>query len=436
MARKLAILLLLLLGAPLLALTGWIALNRTDLPTPRDEDLRLERSTVPEDANGFHLLIAAVEAVDMPGDKETWERLRAFRAGETQDTGWILAHVARNRQAIELLRAALAAPVMQLPPPDYEPEAMQVRTDLLPTLQQLVHLAGAESRIALERGDPEQAIELASLGLRLGHALSAAESVALLDLLVAASCQSLSLQDLEHVVRELAISGDTARELLELLAANRLSQAGWREVWAFEYQFVKAAFEAGLATADGADPTLFDEAGAAGWTLALLPGSYLLHPNRTLSELAGGYRDQVQKSARFCTDAGLAVGEAAEEETGLGARVLLLPNPVGRILLEVARPDLDRFQLRRCYFETRLALTQTLIALKAYWHEHASLPERLDDLVPAWIAAVPRDAFDGAPIRYSRSEQRIHSIGDDLVDGGGESADPTDRAEPSLSLAF
>ncbi|MGI9591646.1 MAG: hypothetical protein ACR2P8_09785, partial [Myxococcota bacterium] len=236
MARKLAILLLLLVGAPLLALTGWIALNRTDLPSPQDEDLRLERRLVPEESNGFHSLAAAAEAIDMPGDKETWQRLRAFRAGEEQDKEWILGHVARNQRATALLRSALAAPVIQLPPPAYDPDAMKVRTDLLPKLQQLVHLAGAQSRIALEGGDHEQAIEFASLGLRLGHALSAAESLDLVDLLVAASCQSLSLQDLEHVIREIAMPPTIARELLDLLAANRLSRAGWREVWSFEYQ--------------------------------------------------------------------------------------------------------------------------------------------------------------------------------------------------------
>ena len=45
----------------------------------------------------------------------------------------------------------------------------------------------------------------------------------------------------------------------------------------------------------------------------------------------------------------------------------------------------------------------------------------LADLVPRFLAAVPTDPFNGAPLRYKRSEQGfiVYSIGPDGHDDGG-----------------
>ena len=50
------------------------------------------------------------------------------------------------------------------------------------------------------------------------------------------------------------------------------------------------------------------------------------------------------------------------------------------------------------------------------------LPATLDELVPAFLDAVPLDPFDGKPLRYRATNDTyvVYSIGPDRVDDGGE----------------
>jgi hypothetical protein len=52
---------------------------------------------------------------------------------------------------------------------------------------------------------------------------------------------------------------------------------------------------------------------------------------------------------------------------------------------------------------------------------HDALPDSLDDLVPAFLPAVPIDPYDGKPLRYKKLEKGycIYSIGPNLKDDGG-----------------
>lgn len=436
MIRKIAFTLGLLLLTPVLVLPGWIALNRTDLPSPDDADLELDLAELADESNGFARLAAAARAVDMPDGNATWERLRAFRAGETWEPDWISELVRRNERATALLRSALAAPVLQFPAVDYSGDAITQRTDLLLEIQQLLRVAGAQSRMKLRSGHTGEALELATLGTRVARAVSTAKNIDLVDLLMAGSYQSISLWDLECIVRAAPISRAAAYELNELLESSRWNARSWHDVWAFEYQFLKAAF-ARAADSDDDEPEFTQMFGLPAWGTRLIPTDYLWQPNRTLSLLAEFYRDQAEKSERFCADAGLVLDDHFGPEETAALPTLLLPNGVGRLIIQISRPNFDRFQLRRCHFETRVSLAQALIAAKAYWHEEARLPEDVNDLVPRYLSELPLDHYDGAPIRYSRSRKLIYSIGDDFEDAGGnDETDASDRAEPTLSLAF
>ena len=63
--------------------------------------------------------------------------------------------------------------------------------------------------------------------------------------------------------------------------------------------------------------------------------------------------------------------------------------------------------------------TSVLLALRAYHIDHGRLPQHLDALVPDYLDAVPRDPWDGKPLRYSAARRQIWAVGDDLVDDGG-----------------
>lgn len=65
--------------------------------------------------------------------------------------------------------------------------------------------------------------------------------------------------------------------------------------------------------------------------------------------------------------------------------------------------------------------TLAAIALAAFHREHRAWPSSLDQLVPAYLPALPLDIFDGKPLRYrlATNGPLLYSIGSDFTDDGG-----------------
>lgn len=71
--------------------------------------------------------------------------------------------------------------------------------------------------------------------------------------------------------------------------------------------------------------------------------------------------------------------------------------------------------------DARREVARTALALTAYRQKHGRFPERLDQLVPEFLRAVPVDPFDGQPLRLRRAGDNllVYSIGPNRVDDGG-----------------
>jgi hypothetical protein len=101
----------------------------------------------------------------------------------------------------------------------------------------------------------------------------------------------------------------------------------------------------------------------------------------------------------------------------------------GGLLTRLLWPALGRMlELEtRCTAEALLA--QTALAVERYRLAEGHLPESLEDLVPAYMEAVPKDPFDGRRLRYFTPENGfvVYSVGDDLTDNGGVERDGRGR---------
>jgi len=65
----------------------------------------------------------------------------------------------------------------------------------------------------------------------------------------------------------------------------------------------------------------------------------------------------------------------------------------------------------------------TVVAIERYRLSKGELPNKLDELVPAYPAAVPTDPFDGVePLRYKKLTKGyvVYSVGMDGQDDGGD----------------
>jgi hypothetical protein len=77
------------------------------------------------------------------------------------------------------------------------------------------------------------------------------------------------------------------------------------------------------------------------------------------------------------------------------------------------------------------------LAVEQFRRRHGKLPERLDELMPEFIPAVPADAFDGNPLRYvvGRDRYIVYSVGQDLIDQGGlKGALPNDPGDLTFEV--
>jgi hypothetical protein len=61
------------------------------------------------------------------------------------------------------------------------------------------------------------------------------------------------------------------------------------------------------------------------------------------------------------------------------------------------------------------------VGLHRYRAQHGRFPEKLRELVPEFLEAVPRDPFDGKEMKLKSDDQGIvvYSIGPNMVDDGG-----------------
>ncbi len=90
--------------------------------------------------------------------------------------------------------------------------------------------------------------------------------------------------------------------------------------------------------------------------------------------------------------------------------------------------DVNEFTARNVFkVIAKSRMLQLNLALKAWHLEHRDLPERLDQLVPDCLPALPLDPFNGKAIGYDNEASLLWCVGPDLKkhDGNAKSNDDT-----------
>ncbi|PXA05622.1 hypothetical protein DDZ13_01750 [Coraliomargarita sinensis] len=172
---------------------------------------------------------------------------------------------------------------------------------------------------------------------------------------------------------------------------------------------------------------------------------------RTLNEMFQLYSELVRQFDRPLSQRNFeyanAVGENGE---GKGWGSYINRNPIGGIIRSTLTRSMTLVLNKISMAEVSASATRLSMALQAYYMEHESLPDRLDELVPEYLPMIPRDPYDGQPMRYSKERKIVYSVGDDFVDHGGseksfqfqvdyyddEDAAEHDTAEPTYPLRF
>jgi len=146
--------------------------------------------------------------------------------------------------------------------------------------------------------------------------------------------------------------------------------------------------------------------------------------------------DDIAAEARFAAQmdraAGLPYDQAKEVAEQLDRDLRAQP---GGILTRLLMPALGAVAEVAARAEARRGTARVGLALYAYRGRNGRLPDKLDELAPDFIPALPRDPFDGQAMKSKRTEQGtvVYSIGPDMTDNGGA---PFDREKKTGDITF
>lgn len=110
------------------------------------------------------------------------------------------------------------------------------------------------------------------------------------------------------------------------------------------------------------------------------------------------------------------------------AQLAVLDTWQGKLMLlsRIGLPNFNKAFQTALRYETRRELTIAALAVERHRLRHGRPPATLNDLVPAFLPAVPVDWMDGKPLRYRLNPDGAYtlwSIGEDLKDDGGDGSD-------------
>ncbi|MBN1361196.1 MAG: hypothetical protein JW993_11410 [Sedimentisphaerales bacterium] len=348
-----------------------------------------------EEAEGIPLFHSRTElpARTVPLDEQTQAKLAPL--------------LEANREALELLHAAASVPDCRYP--------VDLRlgngawTAHLTPLRDATRLLILEAALSAARNDSESATGAVVSGYGLARSLL--KEPVTISQLVRMSCGNLTSQALERVVNRVELSDAQLVRIEEALLASYDPNAIARGLVG-ERCFMLSNFRDPRATGVNGPPGVVWQVFNA---LGLLDRGlirYLDHTSAAI-EVAQGEPHRRQKA--------IAQVES-QRETGSKLTSIFdsLAPAFGRIVI------LDLHHL------ARLQVTRTALAVQRYRLAHGELPQRLDDLMPAFLEIVPADPFDGQPLRFQKLAPGfiVYSVGSDGTDDAGQERQPMKSGQP------
>ena len=407
--------LLVLLGGA--ATLGWLACR--DDPPPDDGDLWVRGESIPDAENGFLLLDEAQRSAIQPPDSTA-----VYRAieGDAWNATAVESFLAANAKALALRDQGLARGGFRWPDSGSTHAA---------SAGYLV-LAKCSSLRSLElfrRGREKEAIDEALKNIDLGCRLENGQGL-FIHYLAGIATKDFGLHRLQQLVADAKLDSAELRECGQRLSPCGIASQGAANAARAEYRIRCSSIDGVLAqlTHRGSRPPSIR---------AGLVWSYELKVNRTKVVLAAVCRAQVANAGLTYSESAPARDRLAKEASTSEADMQsalswLRPNGLGRSVLAVALGVGDPGAEVKCRENVHVSAIRLQIAILGFQKAKGKLPDRLDDLVPEFIEAVPPDDFDGKPMRWSKEKRIVYSVGPDLADDGGNETEVARQGHKDL----
>lgn len=385
------------------SLTVLISISGDD-PAPDDSDLRLPRLNLPEDENAFTWFDKAVGALERGADVEgIYEALASEEEGAEDEAEYLLDD---NGDALALVAKGMTCARLEVPPVN----DMTVRMPYLAQWQKISRLKALRSLLLARQGRAEEALEEAVDVVRFGRKIQGGRG-AFLVFLTGCVVRESGLEALRNALYECEPDGAVLARCEADVAALNLDAQDHANSLRVEYVAMANTLDA-LAKGE------LREMVHVPAPLALSNYTCFYKPNMTKAILADSIRAIIDgKEPVFSTS---ATDPKLNPHTYHNRRKLVLSgNFIGISCLGMMLPGLSQAVLVEPRDSCSIGATRLLIAIKRHRMETGALPEKLDALVPGWLDAVPRDAFDGKPLRYDPERRVVYSVFRNLTDDGG-----------------
>lgn len=258
-------------------------------------------------------------------------------------------------------------------------------------------ILGLRAVVRLEQGEVEEAFQDILLGLRLSASIS--EEPILISHLVRIATLSLELQAVREGMQRGAWSDAQLREIaaelggMDLVAEGRRAMEGERAfgIGTLEY-FRQLGWWRGedkvVSLSDGTD-SMED------LMLRFMPDGFYYLNMLKISEL----------HEQFTIGVFDVEGHRIQKEVtdGFDEVFLSMPTRPSTIFVKMLMPALSKATLRTAHMQTLVDAGVVACGVERFRLERGVLPERAEDLVPDYLAAVPRDVIAGEPLGYVQS---------------------------------
>jgi hypothetical protein len=384
----------------------------------------LEKDVDPDSAFGLLRRACALEAkIKKPDDFKKESQRIAFEPWSDEAFPATSKMLAESREALALVRRAIESPNQQVPAWTSPNDDMSYLTQVIDFAR--IYRAGAAERMA--SGDRTGALGELSDAMRMSDILSRGGT--LLQRLVEITCEKLACQSMRRIALETDVPAEAARTLIDALLSIDKNCEPFAEAFRQETPGMKAAVEMCYDPSHSNWQALIDmgvrqesdrlfcwSARHAGWIVGSTP-------DETLKNIRARYSHLIQLAARPYDAEQTRHVDSLVTPPENGWFWFTVRDPYGlyletRDLVNLA--DLTTKHLSRIL---DLRATATVLAIRQFQQAEKHPPNTLEELVPRWLPAVPRDPFDDKPLRYRVNTADgtwiVYSVGPDQKDDGG-----------------
>lgn len=387
--------------------------------------LRYEPRAIPDNENAYLVLEEAARRLEQSSGFDRADLTQAAQ-NRPYDPEEARAWLEEREFVVESIRRAAALSRAQWPPLRSLSEFQAPR----PSLRAVGEIGTLRVRQLRESGDPSGSLRLLSDLRKAGHLVRQSRG----DLLNAVNAWAIqATADLETgaLVSDPRLNRAELATFSSLVASTRPTREDFEQLVAQDLTYKKMI----VAAYEGPPGELSKATGEPWRSACLYHLPFLYKPRQSLNYVIPAYLilptladlplAELRSSPKL--DLGFLCSQYGEGINHLGKRIahdFLVPSAFYTLEARLGE-------------QTRISLTETLIALRLYHDEHGRrLPAALAELVPAYLPAVPRDYFDGGAIKYSRELRAIWSVGPEGKFQLTDADQAVHEREPILPLCF